>query len=252
MDEMAAFESVGQGMMGEQLRNERGATIPGWMINGQLCYPFTDTYEPTPDEMIPAIAERRGQSALEVMWDLLMDVDGPSAGVLWRPLIEYQGHNDNIVAGLGMPNIIPGFDDAGAHCTILTDATCATTNLHYYGRDRVAGNGKTVPMETIIKTQTMDAAHIFGLEDRGVLKPGLRADINIIDMAKLKVGKPYWVNDLPTDAGRWLQHTQGYRATVLRGVVTFEHDQHTGTHASKINRNAHSSKSMIVERLCIA
>jgi N-acyl-D-aspartate/D-glutamate deacylase len=228
MDEMLAFESMGQGMMGEQLRNKQGAIVPAWMINGQLCYPFTDTYEPTSAEMIPAIAERMDRSPLEVMWDLLMDVDGSSSGVLWRPLFDYQGNNDNIVQGLGMPNIIPGFDDAGAHCTILTDATCATTNLHYYGRDRVAGDGQTVPMETIIKTQTMDAARIFGLEDRGVLAAGMRADINIIDMDKLKVGKPYWVNDLPTHAGRWLQHTEGYRATILRGVVTFEHDQHTG------------------------
>ena len=151
----------------------------------------------------------------------------------------------------------------------------------YYGKDRVAGNGKTLPLETIIKTQTMDAARIFGLEDRGVLAAGMRADLNIIDMEKLKVrttikqkrdtikhkkkrgtiikthavcfgnsnlyrirdvnksslsrdtptkngvssdssvfgclrqvGKPYWTNDLPTDAGRWLQYTEGYRATV--------------------------------------
>jgi len=146
----------------------------------------------------------------------------------------YKGNNDDIVAGLELPNIIPGFDDAGAHCTILTDATCATTNLQYvsysalrhhkytlrraflhynqpfltttnlsviltitdfnqnaprryYGKDRVAGNGKTLPLETIIKTQTMDAARIFGLEDRGVLAAGMRADLNIIDMEKLKV-----------------------------------------------------------------
>jgi N-acyl-D-aspartate/D-glutamate deacylase len=57
----------------------------------------------------------------------------------------------------------------------------------YYGKDRVAGNGKTLPLETIIKTQTMDAARIFGLEDRGVLAAGMRADLNIIDMEKLKV-----------------------------------------------------------------
>ena len=66
MDEMLAFESMGQGMMGEQLHNEQGAIIPAWMINGQLCYPFTDTYEPSSAEMIPAIAERTDLRPLEV------------------------------------------------------------------------------------------------------------------------------------------------------------------------------------------
>ena len=175
-DELAQFQSMGQGMMSEQLRNEQGAIIPSWMLDGGLVYPWTDTYEPTAETMVSAIAEKNGQSALEVMWTLLLDMEGPHAGVLWRPLFNYQGNNDDIVAALEQPNVIPGFDDAGAHCTILTDATCATTTLKYYGGDRTIG--KTLPLELLVKTQTKDAAAIFGLTDRGVLAPGMRADIN--------------------------------------------------------------------------
>ena len=136
ISQMSEFVSMGQGQMGEQLRNEKGAIVPSWMVDGGLMYVFADTYEPSPDQMIPAIAERNGSTPLEVMWDLMLDVQGPHAGVLWRPLFAYTGNNDEIVAGMALPNIIPGFDDAGAHCTILTDATCATTNLQYYGKDR--------------------------------------------------------------------------------------------------------------------
>ena len=237
MSEMSEFASMGQGMMGEQFANEKGAIIPSWMVDGGLVYAFSDTYEPTPDQMIPAIAKNVGASGLQVMWDLLLDVNGSHAGVLWRPLFDYQGNNDAIVAGMALPNIIPGFDDAGAHCTILTDATCATTNIQYYGKDRVDGDGKTLPLELIVQKQTKDAAELFGLYDRGVIAVGKRADINIMDLDRLKAGAPYWANDLPTNAGRWLQYTEGYVATIMRGVVTFEHDQHTGALPGRLVRN---------------
>jgi N-acyl-D-aspartate/D-glutamate deacylase len=97
--------------------------------------------------------------------------------------------------------------------------------------------GKTLPLETIIKTQTMDAARIFGLNDRGVLAVGMRADLNVMDLQRLAVLEPYWANDLPTAAGRWLQHTEGYDYTVLRGVVTFQGDQHTGALPGRLVRN---------------
>ena len=149
-----------------------------------------------------------------------MQTDAPHGGVLWRPLFDYRGDNDDIVASLQLPNVIPGFDDAGAHCTILTDATCATTNVQYYGKDRAGVGSGTVPIEQVVKTQTRDATAIFGLDDRGVLAAGMRADINVIDLAALRVKSPYWANDLPTGAGRWLQYTEGYRYTILRGALS--------------------------------
>ena len=154
--DMAAFEPIGQGMMGENYRNDKGNIVPKWMLNGDNIFVFTDTcapllfaplvgrivesqsdcrldrrYEPGTDAMIPTIAAATGRAPLEVCWDLLLQTDAPHGGVLWRPLFEYKGNSDDIVESLQLPNMIPGFDDAGAHCTILTDATCATTNVQY-------------------------------------------------------------------------------------------------------------------------
>jgi N-acyl-D-aspartate/D-glutamate deacylase len=92
-------------------------------------------------------------------------------------------------------------------------------------------------LEKLVKLQTADAAAIFGLHDRGVLKPGMRADINVMDLDRLQIKAPYWANDLPTNAGRWLQYTEGYHTTVLRGVVTFRNDQHTGKLPGRLVRN---------------
>jgi N-acyl-D-aspartate/D-glutamate deacylase len=236
MRDMEGFQSIGAGLVFENYRNDKGVIIPVWMINGDHIYPWVESYEPTTDTMATHVAEATGRSALDVCYDWLLDTQGAHAGVLWRPLFGYEGNNDNILDGLEYPNVIPGFDDAGAHCTILTDATCATSNIAYYGRDRTIGRG-TLPLEKLVKVQTGDAAAIFGLKDRGLLKQGMRADINIMDLEKLKIGAPYWANDLPTNAGRWLQHTEGYRATILRGAVTFEHDQHTGELPGRLVRN---------------
>merc|ERR1711937_111516 len=185
--------------------------------------------------MILNMAARAGTTALDLCYDLMLDVDGPHGGVLWRPLFGYAGNNDNVVAALETDNLIPGFDDAGAHNTILTDATCATSTISYYGRQR--RRGRTLPLERLVKVQTSDAANLFGLTDRGAIKPGMRADINVIDLEKLDIQAPFWANDLPTKAGRWLQYAQGYRATILRGVVTFENDAHTGSLPGRLVRN---------------
>ena len=143
-----------------------------------------------------------------------------------------------VAACLELDNVLPGFDDAGAHGTILTDATAATSTLAHYGRDRAAlGLGRNVRLEQLVKVQTADAAALFGLDDRGVLAPGYRADINVIDIGSLRVEPPQWANDLPTNAGRWVQAVRGYIMTVLRGVVTFEAGEHTGALPGRLVRN---------------
>lgn len=235
LEDMSKFKSTGKGMLVVQYKNDKGVIIPGWMLDGNLIYPWTETYEPTQDTMASATAARLGKSALQVCYDSLLDIQGPHAGILWRPLFGYTGNNDNILDAFEYPNVIPGFDDAGAHCTILTDATCATTNISYLGRDR--NIGRRIPLEKLVKVQTNDAAAIFGLNDRGLLKPGKRADLNILDLNKLQIKAPFWANDLPTKAGRWLQYAEGYCATILRGVVTFQHDQHTGELPGRLVRN---------------
>lgn len=132
------------------------------------------------DTMVPAIAARSGKTPLDVCYDLMLDVQGAHAGVLWRPVYGYEGSIDGIVDALECDHIVPGFDDAGAHCTILTDATTATWSVAYFHRDRTSG--RRLPLERLVKLQTSDAAAMFGLHDRGVLEPGKRADINVMDL----------------------------------------------------------------------
>lgn len=240
MDDLAQFKSK-KGQMGilfETYSNDKGVIIPAWMSTGEMVYPWTPTYEPTDDTMIANVASSKGTTALELCYDLLQDTEGPHAGVLWRPLFGYKGNNDNIVDAFEFENAIPGFDDAGAHGTILTDATAATSSLAYYGRDRTRGR---VSLEKLVKSQTSDAAAIFGLGDRGVLQPGKRADVNIMDLDKLNIGAPFFAHDLPTNAGRWLQEAEGYHTTVLRGVVTFQNGQHSGQLPGRLVRNPRSA-----------
>merc|ERR550514_2222722 len=147
---------------GTVYKNSAGAMVPGWMLRGDLVYPWTSTYEPDQADMVASMAKRTGHSPLELCYELLLDVEGDHAGVLWRPLFGYTGNNEMSVEGLQLPHIIPGFDDAGAHCTILTDATCATSNIAYYGYRRAElGIGRVLPLERVVKTQTKDAAEIF-------------------------------------------------------------------------------------------
>ena len=238
MEDMDRFKPSGRSNIGgfhEMYKSDKGVQAAAWMFTGDGMYLWEGTYEPQRETMIPTIAERTGRAPLEVIYDCLLDEEGPHSGVLWRPLLGYSGNNDAVVRAFECDSLIPGFDDAGAHNTLLTDATCTTSNVSYYGRQRT--RGPTVPLERVVKTQTSDAAGIFGLTDRGVIMPGKRADINIIDLTRLDVKAPYWANDLPTNAGRWLQYAEGYRATFLRGVATFRDDQHTGELPGRLVRN---------------
>ena len=88
--------------------------------------------------------------------------------------------------------------------------------LTHYVRDRV---GERIPLAEAVKMQTMDTAHLLGLRDRGVLKVGLRADMNIIDLPNLRLHPPFMAHDLPTDAARWMQLADGYRMTLVKGCA---------------------------------
>jgi N-acyl-D-aspartate/D-glutamate deacylase len=241
LNDMGEYKPTGtKGVLGmfEMWKNDQGATVPAPFCSGWKTYPWTDSYEPADEMMLKNIAASKGQTPVEVAYDLLLDVEGPHAGIVWQPLFQYNGNNQNIADAFKYDNVLPGFDDAGAHGTILTDATSATSTITYLGRDRTRGS--TVPLEKLVQTQTRDAAAIFGLYDRGVIEAGKRADINIMDLDKLNVKPPFWANDLPTEAGRWLQDVEGYCATILRGIVTFQDGQHSGELPGRLVRNPRS------------
>jgi N-acyl-D-amino-acid deacylase len=124
--------------------------------------------------------------------------------------------------------------DGGAHCGYICDVSMPTYMLTHWARDRK--RGPTLPLELMIKRQTQDTAQIYGMKDRGVLKPGYLADINIIDFDNLSLPSPYVAFDLPAGGRRLVQTAHGYLATIKTGQVIMENGEKTGELPGKLVR----------------
>ena len=187
----------------------------GWFMQYAMREDFD--YEPTQGETIMALAAARGVSGDEFAYDLLMENDG--TGFIYLPLLNYADGNLDFVKGLlGREDTVVSLSDGGAHCGTICDAASPTFLLQHWVRDRKRG---TIPLELAIKRQCRDTAVLYGLEDRGLLKSGYLADVNVIDLDRLKLGKPWLAFDLPAGGKRLLQKAEGYDLTVKSGVVTF-------------------------------
>ena len=124
--------------------------------------------------------------------------------------------------------------DTGAHCGVLCDASVPTQMLSFYVRDRQRGHRLT--LEQAVKMQTRDTARCVGLEDRGTLEPGMKADINIIDFDQLQLERPEIIFDLPAGGRRLFQGARGYTATLVSGEVIMEHGRYTGAVPGRLVR----------------
>ena len=198
-------------------------------------YPFAGEadYEPDPSATCAALAASDPRTPAEVAYDHLMTENG--RGLLYFPLFNYSNHNlDHLWELHQHPHTRMGLADAGAHCGTIADGGMPTFMLQFWARDRVRGDH--MPLEWVIHRQTRQTAELYGLRDRGLIAPGLRADLNIIDMDGLGVELPHLVGDLPTGANRYVQKAQGYGATICRGAVTVVDDQFTGEHPGRLVR----------------
>ena len=195
-------------------------------------------YEPSPDQCISALAQRAGLDANEFAYDFL--TSGEGQGMLYRPLYNYVDQNLDVVREmLTDRDTVPGLSDGGAHYGFICDASFPTYLLTHWARDRMRGD--TLPLADLVKWQTRDTAAVVGLHDRGVLKPGYKADINLIDFERLKLRAPAIVRDLPAGGRRLSQQAEGYRATIVSGVVTYANGQPTGAYPGKLIRGAQAS-----------
>ena len=141
-------------------------------------------YEPTREDSIAYIAEQRNQSEEEVIYDELIKDNGKS--LIYACFTSYENHKLEFVETFyKLKSSVAGGSDGGAHCGLICDASMPTTNLSHWARDRSAGN--KIPLELIIRKQTKDTAETYGLFDRGEIKTGMIADINIIDFEKIFV-----------------------------------------------------------------
>ena len=194
----------------------------GWPVHFEMGPAFN--YEPRQDESVMARAIAAGVSPAEYAYDLLMQDDG--TGFIYFPILNYRDGNLNFLEELQTrDDCVNSLSDGGAHCGTICDAASPTFMLQHWVRDR---QGKRITLENAIKRQCHDTARLYGLNDRGVLKPGYLADINIIDLDRLKLSKPWLAFDLPAGGKRLLQKADGYVATVKAGVVTFREGKMTG------------------------
>lgn len=140
-----------------------------------------------------------------------------------------------VPALIGHPHTVTGVADGGAHVGVLLDASNCTFLLSHWAHGRT--RGPMVPIEVAVKSQTRDTARLFGLVDRGTLEPGMKADLNVVDLEGLIIHRPELADDLPTGARRWVQRVSGYKLTLCSGVVTFEDGRPTGALPGRLVRN---------------
>ena len=204
-----------------------------WRFDRLFALGDPPDYEPDEAKSMAAEAAQRGIPPAEWIYDRLLEQDGHA--LLYRPFLNYSGGNlDAVREMLLHEHSVPGLGDAGAHCGLICDGSFPSTLLAHWGRDRK--RGERIPVETLVKAQTADTAALVGLHDRGRLAPGSKADVNLIDLARLGLRPPEIVHDLPAGGKRLVQRATGYVATVCSGVVTFENGESTGALPGRLVR----------------
>lgn len=192
-------------------------------------------YEPTRDMAVAAIAAREGRDPYEVALDHMLTNEG--RGILYLPLLNYPEFTlDPVYEMFQHACVVPGLSDGGAHVGMICDGSFPTTNLAFWTRDR--RRGPKLSIEHMIKGQCRDTAETVGLYDRGLVKPGYRADLNVIDYDRLKLKAPQVVYDLPTGGRRLIQRAEGYTATIVAGAVTYRDGTPTGALPGRLLRGA--------------
>ena len=178
-------------------------------------------YNPKPEESIEAMAKEKGVTAAELAYDILIENDGNN--FIYAPLVNYADHTFGVCKKmLDDKNAIMGLGDGGAHVGFILDAGYPTWLISYWSVKK-----KAYSMEETVRRLTSDTANAAGLNDRGLLKVGLKADINIIDWENVGSSDPFMTQDLPAGGKRLMQHTQGYVTTIVSGKVTYKNGEFT-------------------------
>jgi N-acyl-D-aspartate/D-glutamate deacylase len=199
-----------------------------WLVNGADI-----DYEPSREDSIDGIARRTGAKPVELILDQLMSNDGH--GMIYAPFFNYSYGDLSMTYEAHLhPGTRMGLSDAGAHCGAICDGGMPTFMLTHWTRDR--RRGPRLGLEHVIHRQTAQTAQLFGLNDRGVVAPGKRADLNIIDYENLGFDVPRMVFDLPANGRRLVQRGRGYLATFAAGEQTVDRDEFTGALPGRLIR----------------
>jgi N-acyl-D-aspartate/D-glutamate deacylase len=195
-------------------------------------------YEQPPENTLGAQAKRLGKRPEELAYDAMLTEGG--RGMLYVPFLNYSdGNLEATREMLSNPNSVPGLSDGGAHCGIICDASFPTYLLTHWTRDRSRGEKLSIPF--VISAQCRKTALSVGLTDRGLIAPGYKADVNVIDYDRLHLHPPKVHYDLPVGGRRLMQQVDGYEATIVSGVVTRRGGEATGARPGKLIRGAQGS-----------
>jgi N-acyl-D-aspartate/D-glutamate deacylase len=155
--------------------------------------------------------------------------------MLYVPFLNYaEGSLDAVREMIVHKDSVPGLSDGGAHVGMICDGSFPTTMLTHWTRDRT--RGPRIALADVVRMQTRDTARTVGLHDRGVLAPGYRADINVIDYQRLALHAPQVAYDLPAGGRRLIQRASGYSATIVGGQVTYWDGDPTGALPGRLLR----------------
>lgn len=200
-----------------------------------VMFPLEDPvdYEPGRDKTLGARASKTGQEPLDAMYDFLLEDGGTRFASL--STVDATARMDVLREMLVNPHTVTGLSDAGAHVTLICDGTMPTTQLTHWTRDRT--KGEQIPLEFLVQKQSARNAELYGLDDRGTLEVGKRADVNVIDHENLNVAPPVAHHDLPAGGTRLMQPVQGYIATLCNGVATRRDDEDTGARPGRLVRS---------------
>ena len=202
----------------------------------ELLFEMADTpdYEPALGDSIAARAEREQTTPEELALEVMLAGNG--GGMLYLPFLNYvDGNLDAVHEMLTHPHTVPGLGDGGAHVGTICDGSFPTTLLQYWGRDR---SHDTIDLEFLVHRHCQGTARTVGLLDRGVIAPGYRADLNIVDFDNLRLHKPEIAHDLPAGGRRLLQRAGGWAHTIVAGEETYHDGEATEALPGRLVRGA--------------
>jgi N-acyl-D-aspartate/D-glutamate deacylase len=183
-------------------------------------------YNPPAEDAIAAQARAAGVDPMDLIYDSLLARDGHE--ILYRPLSNMEGNRFESSGRdlIPHPRTILGIGDGGAHYSTICDAAYPTYFLTYWVRDAPAD--RRVSITSAVRMLSRDTAAAMGLRDRGLVRAGYKADLNVIDLKRMRLHAPSPTYDLPAGGRRLRQSADGYRATMVSGQITIEDGKHTG------------------------
>ncbi|MET0365878.1 MAG: amidohydrolase family protein [Sphingobium sp.] len=205
----------------------------------ELCYPMGENpvYSPAEKDRLDNIARVKGVSIFAVAYDAMIENEGQ--GILYFPARNYTRYNLDVVREmLTREDTVLGLGDGGAHVGAICDGSMQTFLLSYWTRDRKDGR---LPIGEVVRRMTHHTATIGGFGDRGVIAPGYKGDLNVIDYDRLSLAAPRAAFDLPAGGRRLTQDAFGYDATILSGIVTQRGDKPTGALPGRLLRGRRSA-----------